>query len=377
MTAHYTTVIFSRNGFDLNCSCNLPGVAMSSGKPWKDLRQFSLTVLRSLGVGKASFEHQIAAEAEALIQEISSRDEKPFDPKYLLGNAVANVICCVVLGKRYEYSDPMFTNLMHVIHRIVNFLGSGGLANFIPAMRVFIRNKAEILASFGEFRSFLLDVVASHRSNVDPGNLRDFTDAYLMEVATNEQAKLNPQQPMPAGSAAKGPLKHPHLNDKNIVGTLANLFAAGMETTATTLHWGILYMMIYPDIQKRVQAEIDAVVGRNRLPRLADKPELNFTQAVIWEVQRISSVVPLGMLHAASDDTEVQGFSIHKGTLVVANLWALFHDEKIWPEPNMFKPERFLDKNGSAFKPAELIPFSTGTCIMIHISCCRLKQVIW
>ncbi|XP_038059755.1 cytochrome P450 2J6-like [Patiria miniata] len=359
------------------------GVAMASGEPWKDLRRFSLTVLRSLGVGKSSFEEQIGQEAKALVEEMTSYDGKPFDPKYLFGNAVGNVICSAVLGKRYEYSDEEFTHLMHVIHKIVNYIGSGGLLNAVPVMRVFQRNKTDVYASFGEFRSFLLSVIASHQSEMDPENPRDFIDVFLNEIDTNEKAasngsvkangsvrtngftpgKANPPNGLP-------PTRHPYLTNKNIVGTIANLFAAGMETTATTLHWALLYMAVYPEIQQRVQAEIDAVVGRNRLPRMADKQELNFTQAVMLEVQRIAVVTPFGFPHAAAADTELMGFRIPKGSLLVSNFWALFRDPKVWPEPDKFKPERFLDKDGLAFKPEELIPFSTGrrSCIGEHLA---------
>ncbi|XP_022095754.1 cytochrome P450 2J6-like isoform X2 [Acanthaster planci] len=359
------------------------GVAMASGEPWKDLRRFCLTVLRSFGVGKSSFEEQIGAEGRALVQTMTSYGGHPFDPKYLIGNAVANVICSVVLGKRYEYSDANFSYLMRVFHRIVNHVGSGGLLNAVPVMRVFTRNKADVYASFGEFRSFILSVVESHRATLDPKNPRDFIDVFLNEIETNEKAMSNGTiqengSTSTSGFVAKKSIPpnglprthHPHLSDKRIVGTIGNLFAAGMETTATTLLWALLYMAAYPKIQERVQAEIDAVVGRNRLPVMADKPELHFTQAVLLEVQRIAVVTPLGIPHAAASDTEVLGFKVPKGSLLVSNFWALFRDPNIWPEPDKFKPDRFLDKDGLAFKPEELIPFSTGrrSCIGEHLA---------
>ncbi|CDR18252.1 unnamed protein product, partial [Oncorhynchus mykiss] len=66
---------------------------------------------------------------------------------------------------------------------------------------------------------------------------------------------------------------------------------AGTDTTTNTVLWMMLYMVVYPDIQERVQAEIDAVVGPDRVPSLTDKGSLPFTEAIIMEVQRMTVVV--------------------------------------------------------------------------------------
>lgn len=79
---------------------------------------------------------------------------------------------------------------------------------------------------------------------------------------------------------------------------IVDLYTAGMETTKTTLHWLMIYMLHYPEVAKSVQAELDAVVGRKRLPNFDDLPYLPITEATILEVLRKSSVVPLGNSHA-------------------------------------------------------------------------------
>ncbi|XP_072044784.1 cytochrome P450 2U1-like [Amphiura filiformis] len=117
-------------------------------------------------------------------------------------------------------------------------------------------------------------------------------------------------------------------------------------------------MIAYPDIQSRVQYEIDSVVGRNSLPRVNDK--LPFTEATIMEVQRIASTVPMGVPHAAAADTTLRGYFIPKGTMILSNLWAIHHDQDTWDEPEKFKPERFLDSKGDVCYRNEYVPFSTG-----------------
>ena len=84
------------------------GIIYSTGEHWRVHRRFSLTVLRSFGVGKRSFEDQIATESQCMMNEIQSFRGKPFDPTHLFCNAVSNVICSVVFAKRFEYGDAEF-----------------------------------------------------------------------------------------------------------------------------------------------------------------------------------------------------------------------------------------------------------------------------
>ncbi|XP_038066319.1 cytochrome P450 2J6-like [Patiria miniata] len=346
----------------------LEGVAASNGEAWLELRRFCLTVLRSFGVGKSSFEEQIGTEAEELMKELAAFKGKPFNPKPFLGNAVSNVICSVIFGKRYKYDDKEFMHLLGLMSRNIKLVGGGGAITFIPSLRYLpFLPIPELLSNFEELLNFARNVIDTHRKTFDADNLKDFTDAYLMEIQQN--LSRDKEGMLPDGKHLKAS-KFGHLGERNIVGTILSLFAAGSETTATTLQWAILYMMVNPDVQKRVQAEIDDVVGRNRMPRMADIPELHFTRAVIWEVQRLANIVPLGVPHAAASDIYLRGFFIPKDALLVPNMWTIFRDPKHWPEPEQFKPERFLNERGVAVKPEELIPFSTGrrSCIGEHLA---------
>ena len=81
---------------------------------------------------------------------------------------------------------------------------------------------------------------------------------------------------------------------------MGDLFSAGQETVKTTLQWGILWMLHNPEVQKKVQGELDVVVGRSRLPALDDLPFLPYTEATILEIIRRSNVVGLGTIHATT-----------------------------------------------------------------------------
>ncbi|XP_022095757.1 cytochrome P450 2U1-like isoform X2 [Acanthaster planci] len=337
-------------------------IIASSGQVWMQSRRFCMNILRSFGVGKSSFEERIGREAEELIKEMSAFDGKPLDPKSLLMNAVANVICSVMFGKRYEYTDAEFRRLLYCISRNAELFGAGGVILFFPSLRHLpFFSTAELKANFDLLLEFLNDAVDAHRAALDANNPKDLIDMCLLEIKQHETQNQSPSV-APSGDL---PNSSAYIKEENLHSIISDIFLAGSETTATTLQWLLLYVAVYPKIQQRVQAEIDAVVGRDRLPRMADKPELNFTRAVIWEVQRLCPVVPLGVAHAAASDTQFHGYTVPKETVLVSNLLMVFQDPKVWREPQKFDPGRFLNEEGKAIKADELIPFSVGkrSCI--------------
>nr|XP_020634612.1 cytochrome P450 2J6-like [Pogona vitticeps] len=101
-------------------------------------------------------------------------------------------------------------------------------------------------------------------------------------------------------------------DDENLLIVVSDLFIAGSETTARTLQWGLLYMMAYPEIQEKCQQEMDAVLGNNACLKYEDRERLPYTNAVIHEILRFSSVVPLGVEHAPIKDMMLSGYVIPK-----------------------------------------------------------------
>nr|CAD7439764.1 unnamed protein product [Timema bartmani] len=145
---------------------------------------------------------------------------------------------------------------------------------------------------------------------------------------------------------------------------LADLFGAGVDTTLTTLRWFLLFMAQNPDVQTRVQEELDGVL-QGRPLTLEDAAVLPYTEAALAETQRIRSVVPLGIPHGALEDTELAGYHIPRGAMLVPLQWAVHMDPKLWPEPDRFDPARFLTEDNRFYKPEAFIPFQTGKRICV------------
>ncbi|XP_023262290.1 cytochrome P450 2J2-like, partial [Seriola lalandi dorsalis] len=159
-------------------------------------------------------------------------------------------------------------------------------------------------------------------------------------------------------------------NTETLLVCTLDLIEAGTETAATTLRWALLYMIHYPEIQKKVQEEIDRVIGQSRHPTMADRPNLPYTEAVIHEVQRMGNIVPLGFPKMASKDATLGGYFIPKGTAVVTILASVLFDKNEWATPDNFNPEHFLDSEGQFRRRNAFLPFSAGkrVCLGEHLA---------
>ncbi|KAG2069074.1 cytochrome P450 [Suillus decipiens] len=129
--------------------------------------------------------------------------------------------------------------------------------------------------------------------------------------------------------------------------TASTAMLGSYETTTSTLMAFALAMVFYPDVQRRAQAEIDSVIGKDRLPTFEDRASLPYVESVLRETLRWQPVAPLGIPRATSSDDVYDGYFIPKGTTVQYNTWAISRDEKRYPDASRFMPERFLDVNGA------------------------------
>ncbi|KAI0264199.1 cytochrome P450 [Gloeopeniophorella convolvens] len=123
--------------------------------------------------------------------------------------------------------------------------------------------------------------------------------------------------------------------------------SAGVDTALTAMMNCILALLLHPDAQKKAQAELDGVTGRTRLPNLDDRPRLPFVDAFCKEVLRWWTVTPLAVPHRTTRDDVYEGLFIPSGALVLGNTWGMLRDPLVYPEPDTFKPKRFLNADGS------------------------------
>jgi cytochrome P450 len=122
-------------------------------------------------------------------------------------------------------------------------------------------------------------------------------------------------------------------------------------------------MIAFPEVQRRAQAEIDAVVGRDRLPSFSDAPHLPYVCATMREVLRWRPALAFGAPHVSREEDWYEGMYIPKGTMCIANLWKCNHDQAVFGEDaEEFRPERHLDEHG------ELVPGPVETYQAGHVA---------
>ncbi|EPY76627.1 cytochrome P450 2F2-like protein [Camelus ferus] len=176
-----------------------------------------------------------------------------------------------------------------------------------------------------------------------------------------------------------------NFSDDNMVVLVSNLFVAGVETTATTLRWGILLMMRYPEIQdpnrspsyaEKVHDEIAQVVGSAQ-PRIAHRAQMPYTDAVIHEVQRFANILPTGLPRATTTNVLFRNYYIPKGTEVIPLLSSVLWDQTQWETPDTFNPGHFLDSAGKFMKKKAFMPFSAGRRVCAGASLAKMELFLF
>ncbi|KAH7909267.1 cytochrome P450 [Hygrophoropsis aurantiaca] len=122
--------------------------------------------------------------------------------------------------------------------------------------------------------------------------------------------------------------------------------AAASESSTAVLVVFVLAMVMHPEVQERARAQIDAVVGSDRLPDFEDRESLPYIDAILWESMRWEPVTPIALPHSNTTSDVYEGYFIPKGATIVANAWAMSRDESVYPNASEFQPERWLTSDG-------------------------------
>ncbi|KAM3619802.1 uncharacterized protein V6R79_013730 [Siganus canaliculatus] len=337
------------------------GLFQSNGEVWKKQRRFALSTLRNFGLGKNSMEQSIHEEVQRLREEIEMEKGEPFRPVGLFNNAVSNIICQLVMGKRFDYSDHNFQLMLKCLSEALHLEGSVWCLlydSFPNVMKHLPGPHNTMFSDYNAVLDFISEEVKIHKKDLDHNNPRDYIDAFVIEMEKHKDSQLG-------------------FTETNLAMCSMDLFLAGTETTATTLLWALVYLMKNPDIQDKIQAEIDRVIGQTRLPTMADRPNMPYTDAVIHEVQRVGNIVPLNGARVAAKDTTLGGYFIPKGTTIMPMLTSVLFDKNEWEAPESFKPERFLNAEGKFVKREALLPFSAGKRVCLGESLAKMELFLF
>ncbi|NXL90454.1 CP1A4 protein, partial [Alectura lathami] len=318
-----------------------------SGEAWKARRKLAQNALKTFSIAASPtasssclLEEHVSMEASYLVTKFLQlmEEKQSFDPLRYMVVSVANVICAMCFGKRYDHNDQELLSVVNLNNDFGDVAASGNPSDFIPLLRYLPSRTMAAFKDVNErFNSFIQKIVQNHYTTFNKEHIRDITDSLIGHC-----------QEKKAGEDAHG-----QLSDKSIIAIVNDLFGAGFDTVTTALSWCLMYAALYPDIQKRIQAELDQAIGQERRPRLSDRGMLPYTEAFILEMFRHSSFLPFTIPHSTTKATALNGFYIPKDTCMFINQWQVNHDAKIWKEPSAFKPERFLSAAGTEINRTE------------------------
>ncbi|XP_078251808.1 cytochrome P450 2K1-like, partial [Rhinoraja longicauda] len=337
----------------LEMQANGYGISFGHGESWKQMRRFTLTTLRNFGMGKKTIEDKITEEAKYLVQEMESHQDQPFDTSVPVTSAMANIICSIVFGERFDYRDEVFLTITKLIRENFNLLGSSRVQmyNAFPFLGFLPGTHKKIFQNRTQMVQLILNFYEEHQKTLNENDVGSLIDAFLVK---REEESNNLDS---------------YFHDNNLVTSVTNLFAAGTDTSSSTLRWAILLMMKYPEIQRNVQEEINTVIGIEKAPRMVDRKGMPYTDAVIHEVQRFANILPMNIPHATTKDTHFREFFIPKGMQVIPLLSSVLHDKTQWETPNDFNPSHFLDAEGKFVKRDAFMPFSAGSDSVEYLIC--------
>ncbi|XP_068106775.1 cytochrome P450 2G1-like [Hyperolius riggenbachi] len=332
--------------FSFNAVYKNYGVALTGDlHRWKRLRQFSLVALRDLGMGKRKIEDRIQEEAQCLVDELKRANGSYFDPRHLLTKVSINIIHSIMFGKRLDYESKQLIKLLHCLNEVFSIISSvwGQLFEMFPGIMRFLPGQHhKMFSDLEELLHYVREKVKINRETLDPNNPRDYVDTFLIKM---EKDSNNPQS---------------DYSLSNLEASTVQLFFAGGETTSTTLTYAFLILLKYPEVLAKVNDEIEHVIGHDRIPKVQDRNQMPYTEAVLHEIQRFIDILPVGVPRKTTRDVVFRGHFLPKDVNVYVVLSSVLKDPTCFSYPNEFNPKNFLDENGGFKKNDAFMPLAAG-----------------
>lgn len=295
-------------------------------------------------------DQQIEDEVTYMVEKMAEAKGAAIYPDEFVLPSVSNNITALAMGARYDFDDPRRALLDALLLRAVRCLVAGAMITFMPFGAKTLTTL--LFTRFGPLRKIAAELRVFFRMELKTKNTVGEGNKNLNFIEEYEKM-----------IADCGRTQDSSFKEEYLVGNVLSLFGAGSQTTYVSIAWHLLNLADKVDsVQRRLRAEVDGAVGGGRVPRWEDRHAMPYTLATVWELHRWRTAVLLGVPREAEEDVVVGGYLIPTGTVVMANIWATHMDPDLWDEPEKFKPERFLAREGSAIidKPDYLIPFSTG-----------------
>ncbi|KAF9491318.1 cytochrome P450 [Pleurotus eryngii] len=304
---------------------------------WRKHRRIAASFLVQKAVD--GYTNVLDYEATVLVRELFTHSQvgnAPINPQPHAGRCSLNNMLTIVFGTRPDsINHPLVGRALSLSREFMNYTGPvSNLTDFIP----------------------LLQKIPNYMTLRGERLHKDLVETYGgMILDIDKRMRVGEKVPnclVKTMLEAKGKEQLDHI-DMSIL--CAAFMIGGVETTASIMQWFSALIPAYPEIQAKAQAELDRIVGRDRLPSVEDERNMPYIHAIVKEVERCHNPFWLGTPHVNTQDFTYRGQFIPKNTVVVLNTYTMHHDPTRHPNPRTFNPDRYIGDSTSSSESANLV----------------------
>ncbi|CAA0831866.1 Flavonoid 3-monooxygenase [Striga hermonthica] len=336
------------------------------GPYWRDIRKLctlellsNLRISRSQGTRRTELGLLVASLKRAAegreIVNLSAR----------VSGLSGDMNCLLILGRKYEDRELDEKGFKALFMETMELAARFNLADYFPYVDALDlqgmgRRMKELSKIYDQFLEEIIEQHLEKKKKMEGENKReDFVDTMLSIMESGEAGFEFDQRHMKA--------------------VLLDLLIAGMDTSSSAIEWTLSELIRHPQVTKKLQKELESVVGSAHMVDEHHLDSLHYLDAVIKEAQRLHPVAPLLIPHESTQDCTIEGFHIPKRSRLLVNVWAIGRDPDVWPDPEKFSPERFIgskiDLRGHDF---QLLPFGSGrrSCPGLQLGLTVVKLIV-
>ncbi|KAM9002963.1 steroid 21-hydroxylase [Sarcophilus harrisii] len=276
---------------------------------WKAHRKLARSALLYV---QNSMEPLVGQMVQDLCKKLLAQAGSPVSISEEFSMFTCSIICFLSFGEKVT----QFCSFLSVKNLFCTWTG----VHIMPNSSTFTRGFCSISLPLCPSQSDFLSTIP--QETMVEGQTRDLTDYMLQKLREQGEGQ---------GQLSEG---HVHM-------ALVDFFIGGTETTASTLTWAVAFLLHHPEIQRRLQEELDQELGpgfSGSPPNYQDRARFPLLNATITEVLRLRPAAPLALPHCTKQPSSICGFDIPKDTIIIPNIFGAHHDDSVWAQPYDFRP---------------------------------------
>ncbi len=338
---------------------------------WKLTRKIIHQYMKQFGEGLESIERVIAEISRDMLTEFAKAADTSaeFDPTGIIKDTALRIIAFIVCGERLREEEPLFRALSEyepLVWQMLDHSLDYLVLDTFPFLLNLPLRSSSLIKRADELRDDVFEKLRVHAMARDP---EETLMGWLFRH-TKDQVDAD------SGATV-------FLNDNDVLLSTANILFSGRATSSLSFSCLLNALAHHKAVQDRLAGEIRAVCPTpDEDVTLEHRPRLPYTRAVMLELFRYHTPVPLGGPRKTTCPTDILGTALPEGLTVLPNLWGLHHDEEFWRDPEAFRPERFLDNQGELVPPdnekrKRVMAFAAGVRVCIAEQFAVTRQFLW